>query len=84
MLFRSGDKPSSPGSNPGRISPELYRGEGHIDTLTAVRTFGTGGPSGDGESDGGGPPDDAGSGNGGGPPDHAGPGSSGGPPGRGS
>jgi subtilisin family serine protease len=79
-----GDKPSSPGSNPGRISPELYRGEGHIDTLTAVRTFGAGGgPSGDGEADGGGPPDDAGSGDGGGPPDHAGPGGSGGPPGRG-
>lgn len=31
-----GDKPSNPGSVPGRIDPEEYRGEGHIDIPAAL------------------------------------------------
>jgi hypothetical protein len=31
-----GDRPSNPGSVPGRIDPEEYRGEGHIDIPAAL------------------------------------------------
>ena len=37
-----GDQPSSPGAAPGPFDTELYRGNGHINVLPAVRTFGKG------------------------------------------
>ena len=53
-----GDKPSSPGSVPGRLDPETYRGEGHVNLAAAVEQIGGEGVDGDEDGGGRGPPSD--------------------------
>jgi hypothetical protein len=46
-----GNTPSNPGSSPQTLSPEAYRGNGHIDVRAAAREFDSGG-NGDGNGNG--------------------------------